>query len=51
MPVIVNEFSIHVAVNSSNESPGGQSNPSPRPEAVIQGIKELARLIKEKNER
>jgi hypothetical protein len=51
MPIQINEIRISVEVNASNETPTGQSGPSPSTDAVLKGLREMVRMIKEKNER
>jgi hypothetical protein len=51
MPIEIKELIIRTTVDTAEEQPTGTKRPSPRTESVLEGIKELSRLIKEKNER
>ncbi len=51
MPIQINELNILVEVQSSNEKSTGQSAPSAPTDSVMKGIKEMVRLLKDKNER
>lgn len=51
MPIEIKELIIRTTVDTANEKPSGKSKPSPKTDAVLAGVQELARLIKEKNER
>ncbi|WP_157359691.1 DUF5908 family protein [Algoriphagus mannitolivorans] len=51
MPIQINEIRISVEVNASNETPTGQSSPSPSTDAIMKGMREMVKMIKEKNER
>jgi hypothetical protein len=51
MPIEIKELIIRTTVDTAEEKPTGSSKPQPGTESVLLGIKELTRLIKEKNER
>ena len=51
MPIEIKELILRTTVATAGERPTGQSKPQPQSDAVLEGIKELTRLIKEKNER
>jgi hypothetical protein len=51
MPIEIKELIIRTTVDAAEEKPTGGSRPQPGTESVLLGMKELTRLIKEKNER
>lgn len=51
MPIEIKELIIRTTVDTAEERPSGRSKSSPKTEAVLEGIKELTRQVKEKNER
>lgn len=51
MPIEIKELIIRTTVDTQDERPTGNQRPNPSPNALMQGLEELAKLIKEKNER
>ncbi len=51
MPIEIKELIIRTTVDTAEERPTGKTKPQPGTESVLLGIQQLARLIKEKNER
>ncbi|MCF0039773.1 DUF5908 family protein [Dyadobacter fanqingshengii] len=51
MPIEIKELIIRTTVDAAEEKPTGASKPAPGTESILLGIRELTRLIKEKNER
>jgi len=51
MPIEIKELIIRTTVDASESKPTGKGNTKPTTNAVMEGIRELSRLIKEKNER
>lgn len=51
MPIEIKELIIRTTVDTQDEKPTGDQRPNPSPNALMQGLEELAKLIKEKNER
>ncbi|WP_157373302.1 DUF5908 family protein [Algoriphagus terrigena] len=51
MPIEIRELIIRTTVDAAEEKPTGTGKPQPGTESILLGMKELARLIKEKNER
>ena len=51
MPIEIKELIIRTTVDTQDERPTGNQGPNPSPNAWMQGLEELAKLIKEKNER
>ncbi|RAI84834.1 DUF5908 family protein [Algoriphagus yeomjeoni] len=51
MPIEIRELIIRTTVDAAESKPTGKGNKLPDTGAVMDGIRELSRLIKEKNER
>lgn len=51
MPIEIKELIIRTTVDTAESKPTGKGNTKPTTIAVMDGIRELSRLIKEKNER
>lgn len=51
MPIEIKELIIRTTVNASESQPTGKGNKKPDTEAILIGVEELSKLIKEKNER
>jgi hypothetical protein len=51
MPIEIKELIIRTTVDASESKPTGKGNKLPDTGAVMDGIRELSRIIKEKNER
>jgi len=51
MPIEIKELIIRTTVDAAESKPTGKGNKLPDTSAVLDGILELSRIIKEKNER
>ncbi|SFA75131.1 DUF5908 family protein [Algoriphagus aquimarinus] len=51
MPIEIKELIIRTTVDTAESKPTGKGNKVPDAGAVLDGIRELSRIIKEKNER
>lgn len=51
MPIQIKELIIRTTVDTAESKPTGRGNKLPDTGAVMDGIRELSRMIKEKNER
>ena len=51
MPIEIKELIIRTTVDAAESRPTGKGNKQPDSGAVMEGIRDLGRLIKEKNER
>ena len=51
MPIEIKELIIRTTVDSAESKPTGKGTKLPDTGSVMDGIRELSRLIKEKNER
>lgn len=51
MPIEIKELIIRTTVDAAESKPTGRGEKKPDPTAILDGIRELNKLIKEKNER
>jgi len=51
MPIIIKELIVRTTVTSANENSKGASKKNASENALIVGLNELAKMIKDKNER
>lgn len=51
MPIEIKELIIRTTVDTAEEKPTGKYKPQPGTESLLQGMRELARMIKGKNDR
>lgn len=51
MPIVIKELIIRTTVDTAESKPTGKGKKVPDAGAVMDGIRELSQLIKEKNER
>lgn len=51
MPIEIKELIIRTTVDAAESNPTGRGNKKPDSNAIMDGIREMNKLIKEKNER